>query len=235
MRPTRRSEPDSIWAPLADVMTLVTTVFLLICVVEIVRYRRAEEAIVRSCMDQRKQLDEVARAVAKACQSLGTMNLALSHEPGTCSISIKDEIFFTPGEAEIQAGKEQEFQALIQQTAETIHKVLTSNPGIQVIVAGHTDGDPMQRKKDVYRTNHHLSAARAAEIVAEIENYLGDRLSPEQRRRFFAAGFSYNQPPRNLEPSDSPDVQKKKRRRVEIRIEPILNLGRLLVPGEQSN
>lgn len=80
-------------------------------------------------------------------------------------------------------------------------------PGRQIVVAGHTDTDPLKRTKKLYRHNRHLSVERA-DVVAQ---YLIDKCGVEESM-VVVAGFG---PHRPIEDGAS-KIAKAANRRVEI-------------------
>jgi len=75
-----------------------------------------------------------------------------------------------------------------------------------MVIAGHTDSDPIRYSKNLHKTNWHLSAHRA---IAVLELMVKDGISP---KRLSARGFGEQRP---LQPNDTKEG-KAANRRVEI-------------------
>lgn len=86
---------------------------------------------------------------------------------------------------------------------------LKENPQISIRVDGHTDSDPIIRTRNLWDSNHHLSAARSLSVfhfLTKSENIREGRIN--------IAGFGPNRPIA----SNSTAVGKKENRRVEFLI-----------------
>src|SRR5690606_28692228 len=116
-------------------------------------------------------------------------------------ISIKNDISFDPGTAEVNdEGSE---------IASEISKLLITDPPHQIIISGHTDDVPQNSAR--FGSNWELSVMRAVNFMSLVlEN---DRLDPA---KFSAKGFGEHQP---IVPNDS-DANRSKNRRVEVLILP---------------
>lgn len=121
-------------------------------------------------------------------------------------ISIKNDISFDPGTAEVNdEGSE---------IASEISKLLITDPPHQIIISGHTDDVPQNSAR--FGSNWELSVMRAVNFMSLVlEN---DRLDPA---KFSAKGFGEHQP---IVPNDS-DANRSKNRRVEVLILPNFDIG----------
>ncbi|MFS0674166.1 flagellar motor protein MotB [Ornithinibacillus sp. 179-J 7C1 HS] len=116
-------------------------------------------------------------------------------------ISIKNDVSFNPGSAEVNPEG--------MEIATEISKLLYTDPPHQIVISGHTDNVPMNNA--VFGSNWELSVMRAVNFMTLIlEN---DQLDPA---KFSAKGFGEHQP---IVPNDSAD-NRAKNRRVEVLILP---------------
>ncbi len=111
-------------------------------------------------------------------------------------LRLKDQITFEPGNDELNERA--------RPILDKIRNIIETVPG-QVMVTGHTDDIPP--KKGKFKSNWHLSAARAATVVAYLL-----RLHSIDPRRMAAVGYGSSRP---LALNDTPEHMAKNRR-VEI-------------------
>ncbi len=116
-------------------------------------------------------------------------------------IQLQEKILFDSGMAEIKkSGK----TALL-----TISNYLKEKPETIMRIDGHTDADPIVKTKNMWDSNHHLSAARALSVfhfLTKKEGILQERVH--------VSGFGPN---REVAPNDTKE-NKKQNRRVEFLI-----------------
>lgn len=116
-------------------------------------------------------------------------------------ISIRDNVLFNSGSAEIRAED--------IKTASEIADLLIMDPPRNIIISGHTDNVPIRNSR--YESNWELSVMRAVNFMKIILD--NDKLDP---RWFSAKGFGEFQP---LASNNDPNGRAKNRR-VEILILP---------------
>ncbi|AQT67204.1 Inner membrane lipoprotein YiaD precursor [Anaerohalosphaera lusitana] len=119
-------------------------------------------------------------------------------------LKFKSDFLFAPGSAQVQ-----------QQAMESINllsDIMTSGDGeeFDVIVAGHTDSDPIKYSKAKHPTNWHLSAHRG---IGVLQKMVGAGVDPE---RLSVRGFGEYRPVASNETKEG----KAQNRRVEIYIVP---------------
>ena len=89
--------------------------------------------------------------------------ITVSHDPRGVALEINGEICFQSGEIDLQEG----IKELLREVA-PLMKNLNDNRGI--LVEGHTDNQPLNKKlKEKYKNNRLLSAFRASEVVTYLE------------------------------------------------------------------
>ncbi len=117
------------------------------------------------------------------------------------ALLISEKVLFHSGVAEISPkGK-----TVLDKVAE----VLKKSEGKVIRVDGHSDNDPINRTKEKYTSNWHLSGLRATRVIEYLTEKCG--LKPDQ---MYLAGFAFYKP---LKPNNSA-ANKAGNRRVEITI-----------------
>lgn len=116
-------------------------------------------------------------------------------------ITIKNDISFEPGSAEVNQGG--------IKIANEISRLLYTDPPHQVVISGHTDDVPMNNEQ--FGSNWELSVMRAVNFMTLILD--NEQLEPA---KFSAKGFGEHQP---LVPNDSAE-NRAINRRVEVLILP---------------
>ena len=100
---------------------------------------------------------------------------------GHISIGIEDSVTFDSGSVALKEGSHK----ILQKVASVLRAKYPDN---RIYVEGHTDSDPIQKTKDKYRSNRHLSAERADAVAS----YLIEHGVPEQR--IVVVGFGQYDP-----------------------------------------
>ncbi|WP_042142589.1 flagellar motor protein MotB [Paucisalibacillus sp. EB02] len=135
-----------------------------------------------------------------------TESLATDLSDEGLMISIKNDVSFDPGSAEVNEGG--------QEIAAEISQLLYTDPPHQIIISGHTDNVPMNNAR--FGSNWELSVMRAVNFMSLVlEN---NQLDPA---KFSAKGFGEHQP---IVPNDS-EVNRSRNRRVEVLILPNYDIG----------
>jgi flagellar motor protein MotB len=116
---------------------------------------------------------------------------------GHISIGIEDSVTFDSGSVALKDSSHK----ILQKVASVLRSKYPEN---RIYVEGHTDSDPIQKTKDKYRSNRHLSAERADAVAA----YLIEHGVPEQR--IVVVGFG------QYDPKVQGAGSKARNRRVEI-------------------
>ncbi len=121
-------------------------------------------------------------------------------------ITVKDEIFFPEGVAEVS----KEGKSILDKLVPTLQKVTDH----RIEIEGYTDNVPIgQHLRHVYPTNWELSAARAAEVVKYLQK---QGIDPS---RLTAAGHGEYKP---VEPNTTPGGRQANRR-TDVDLMPILD------------
>lgn len=116
---------------------------------------------------------------------------------GRISIGIEDSVTFDSGSVALKDGSHK----ILQKVAGVLRSKYPDN---RIYIEGHTDSDPIQKTKDKYRNNRHLSVERADAVAG----YLTQHGVPEQR--IVVVGFG------QYDPRVQGASGKAKNRRVEI-------------------
>jgi len=116
---------------------------------------------------------------------------------GRISIGIEDAVTFDSGSVALKDSSHK----ILQKVANVLR---SKYPDSRIYVEGHTDSDPIQKTKDKYRSNRHLSAERADSVAS----YLIEHGVPEQR--IVVVGFG------QYDPKVQGTGSKARNRRVEI-------------------
>jgi len=97
------------------------------------------------------ELNEVQNAVGD--------DASVSYRRGRISIGVDDSVTFDSGSIQLKDSS--------HRVLGNVAQVLTSKyAGKRFYVEGHTDSDPIQKTKDRYRSNRHLSSERADAVAA---------------------------------------------------------------------
>lgn len=204
-------EKPSEWIVIADLMSGVVAVVMLMLVVSLVQKQEADQ---RHKAEMAKGADTRQQQVAAM---LGEMETAFQQEDAARYIAIdKAALTVTLKEHAFRSGSaciEPQAEAAFAKFQLKIAAYLQHIQGGQIYVEGHTDnqkvnGDVTDSKRfcAVYDDNFTLSAARARQARA----VLVDTRSPAAKR-VIVAGFGDSQPVPGLAPDDD------RNRRVELR------------------
>ena len=205
-------EKPSEWIVIADLMSGVVAVVMLMLVVSVVQKQVAEKR-------HKAELTQGAEAQRQRIASvLGQMESAFAQESASSYIAIDaaagkvtlKERAFRSGSACI----EPEAKAAFAKVEDRIAAYLVQFKGGQIFVEGHTDNAPVKAAVTdlrafctVYDDNFTLSAARAREA----RKLLVGHSDPGAARRVIVAGFGDSYPLGGLDPGDA------RNRRVELR------------------
>lgn len=135
-----------------------------------------------------------------ALKEFAQNNDMVTFDEATGILKFKSDLLFKSGSADVITSAKAGINSLAgimnsEQAAE-----------FHMVIAGHTDSDPIRYSKHLHKTNWHLSAHRA---IAVLELMAKDGISP---KRLSARGFGEQRP---LQPNDS-KKGKAANRRVEI-------------------
>ncbi len=178
---------------------------------------------IKKVISQLSEKDKYINGIRKAMTQKDSINLAIKYhltknltdgiqdkdievnvEKTVVFISISDKLLFKSGSYNIT---ENAYTVL-----EKIAKVIKDQPGMDVLIEGHTDPTPI--KREIIQDNWDLSALRATSIVRVLQYKYG--VKPQ---RLTAAGRSQYIP---IAENDTPE-NKAKNRRTKIIIMPKLN------------
>lgn len=205
-------EKPSEWIVIADLMSGVVAVVMLMLVVSLVQKQEADQRhkaeMTRGADAQQRQIVAMLSEMESAFRQEGaTRYVAIDKNAGKVTLL---ERAFRSGSACI----EPEARAAFAKFEEKIAAYLQQVRGGQIYVEGHTDNQKVngpvtdQRKFcTVYDDNFTLSAARAREARLLLVGSSG----AEAARRVVVAGFGDSQPMPGLAPGDE------RNRRVELR------------------
>jgi chemotaxis protein MotB len=85
--------------------------------------------------------------------------VSVSYRRGRISIGIDNTVTFDSGSTALKTGA----HGVLKKVAAVLKR---DYPGNRIYVEGHTDDDPIQKTKDRYRSNRHLSLERADAVAA---------------------------------------------------------------------
>ena len=205
-------EKPSEWIVIADLMSGVVAVVMLMLVVSVVQKQVAERRhraeMTQGAEAQRQRIAGVLEQMKTAFAQEGASGyIAIDAAAGTVTLK---ERAFRSGSACIEPGA----KAAFAKVEDRIAAYLLQFHGGQIYVEGHTDNQPVKAPVTDYRTfctvyddNFTLSAARAREARRLLIGHSG----VEAARRVVVAGYGDSHPLGGLDPSDE------RNRRVELR------------------
>jgi chemotaxis protein MotB len=125
-----------------------------------------------------KQIGAGGKAADKATGFEG-MDVSFDAKAGTITVTLANEILFTPGQATLRKSEISEL--------DKIHSVIQQRyAGKTVDVVGHTDTDPIQKSAKLWKDNWELSAERALTVL----RYMVSHGTPAKEIRAVACGES---------------------------------------------
>jgi len=205
-------EKPSEWIVIADLMSGVVAVVMLMLVVSVVQKQVAERRhraeMTQGAEAQRQRIASVLEQMKTAFVQEGAAGyVAIDSAAGTVTLK---ERAFRSGSACIEPGA----KAAFAKVEDRIAAYLLQFHSGQIYVEGHTDNQPVKAPVTDYRTfctvyddNFTLSAARAREARRLLIGHSG----VEAARRVVVAGYGDSHPLGGLDPSDE------RNRRVELR------------------
>jgi chemotaxis protein MotB len=193
------------WVSVADLMSGVMAVVMLLLVVSVLQRTVAE---ISQKQSTEKKIKYIFKNMDSSYDKYNIRNL-VSFDTVALKVTFKDAIF-ERGSAIVAPN----VQSAFVHTQEKIQEFLEIEPRGRIYVEGHTDIVPVLRPVidkakygAVYDDNYTLSAARAREA----RKYLIGNLSEESAQRIVVAGYG---PSKLLDPANPKDACN---RRVEIR------------------
>lgn len=146
----------------------------------------------------RRQIEEQEKTPAEASGFAG-LDVAFNPDAGTITVTLDSTLLFDSGQVELKATTISELDRV-----SSVLKQKYSDKQVEVV--GHTDTDPINKTKDLWKDNWELSAQRALAVV----RYLTEHgIDPKLIRAAGAGEY------RSIA-SNSTDQGKAKNRRVEI-------------------
>jgi flagellar motor protein MotB len=201
-----RAHEDTLWAPLADTMTLLASVFFVVMIAMFV-------ASERSASVQRQKGARLERAEALIEQVQGQLKVLKNVDPGITVeggvVRLPDSVLFGLNSAELSP----EGRALLEKKIAPVLAGLGAK-GPRIIVSGHADAK--QVRDDPYR-NWRLSALRAANVVVIL---LKAARLPQDR--IVAIGYGDTRPRPGLDPTD--DANRRVELSVSVEVSDLLSL-----------
>ncbi len=146
-----------------------------------------------------RQIEQQKKSPAEASGFGEGYNVAFDASKGTITVTLDNAILFSSGQATLKQATSTEL--------DHIRSVLSSKySGREIDVVGHTDTDPINKTRELWKDNWELSAERALTVV----RYLVSHGIPEDKIRAVGCGES-----RPVD-SNGSAAGKAKNRRVEI-------------------
>ncbi len=142
--------------------------------------------------------DAATGDLAKVQEDLAGLDVRYVH--GRLSIGIESTVTFGSGSVELKPGA----GAVLKRVAEVLKRDFA---GRRIYVEGHTDNDPINKTKNRFRSNRHLSAERADVVADYLVRHGG--IDPGQ---IVVVGWGQYDP----REAAASDTAKAKNRRVEI-------------------
>ena len=201
------------WISIADLMSGVMAVVVLLLVISVLQNTYAEikhkQAMENSQQSDRQKVANLLADIQASVAAQGAGNL-IDFNMEQSKITLKDNIF-ARGSACITP----EAKTAFSNIEDKITSFLQQSSNAKIFVEGHTDNIPVskpvtdyQRFCTVYDDNYTLSAARAREA----RKLLVGQLDTSIAKRIIVAGYGDSQPIKGISPEDDAN------RRVEVRL-----------------
>ena len=201
------------WISIADLMSGVMAVVVLLLVISVLQNTYAEikhkQAMENSQQSDRQKVANLLADIQTSVAAQGAGNL-IDFNMEQSKITLKDNVF-ARGSACITP----EAQLAFSNIEDKIMNFLQQSANARIFVEGHTDNIPVsrpvtdyQRFCTVYDDNYTLSAARAREA----RKLLIGQLDPSIAKRIIVAGYGDSQPIKGIPAEDDAN------RRVEVRL-----------------
>ncbi|MDR4496688.1 MAG: flagellar motor protein MotB [Candidatus Scalindua sp.] len=160
------------------------------------RYAMSEREKAR-LMAEREKMENERRSLEERLKGTGA---SVSIKGGNISVTLPSSIFFNSGKTTLKDTAKNSLRQVCR-------VVNTDFPANMIRIEGHTDTDPINRTKELFKSNWELSAMRAANVL----HFLIDdcHLDP---KRLYIAGFGEFEPVA----SNNTSAGKQQNRRVEI-------------------
>ena len=201
----RPSDDGVLWGAVADTMTLVSAVFLIVFLAALLSYRTAEAARATA---EAKYSDIVQGARAQRQVAVAALTAAAGDGIGVLpdgTLQLRESLLFATGSAELS----EHGSAFIRgRLAACIAKVVVDRSQ-RVLIAGYTDAQPISGLLlRTFATNWELSAHRATIVLRTVL----DAQPGIPAGSVYAAGFADTLPLAGVDPMDGQN------RRVEIHL-----------------
>jgi len=159
--------------------------------------RNARMAELEKILDTQKRISQDLKTkVSEALTGFENNGLTVNNRDGKVYVSLDEKLLFRSGSWEIDANGRNALRKLAA--------VLDKNPGIQILIEGHTDNVPYNPGSGQLRDNWDLSVKRATTVVRVLLE--GSSIAPE---RLTAGGRSEYVP---VDPSNTAEARQKNRR-----------------------
>lgn len=212
IRRRRAGEDGIVWGAVADTMTLVAAVFLIVFLSAMLSFRQAE-AQRRIIEEERHAVEEkYARLVGDARERRRRAQAILTDDQRSNlgilpdgTLRLPENLLFAPGSAQLSP----EGQRLVAVWLAGKVARVVAIPGQRVLIAGHTDAQPIGPSLRLrFASNWELSAHRATNVLRAIL----DAQTEIPAGSVYAAGFADTLPIAGVEPMDG------RNRRVEVHL-----------------
>jgi len=148
-------------------------------------------------------VEELERQLSESSVDKATgfegMDVSYDPEAGTITVTLDNAILFRPGSASLRKAYSDELDDILK----VLHNKYNGN---DIDVVGHTDSDPIRKRKKLWKDNWSLSSERALAVL----RYLAERGIRAEHIRGVAAGAG------RPVASNTSSSGKEKNRRVEI-------------------
>lgn len=145
------------------------------------------------------ELKKIKMELATSFAAANKSGLNMESKNGRLYVSFPNAILYAPGSSVISHDG--------RHILDSLSTIFKNNPGLQILVEGHTDADPIVRSADKYTDNWDLSMQRSVRVTRELikRGVAGDQLTAAGRAQFSPA---------------TEDGSKKKNRRTEFVVFP---------------
>jgi chemotaxis protein MotB len=128
------------------------------------------------------ELKKIKMELATSFAAANKSGLKMESKDGRLYVSFPNAILYAPGSATVSKDG--------RKILDSLSTIFKNNPGLQILVEGHTDADPIVHSANRYTDNWDLSMQRSVRVTRELikRGVAGDQLTAAGRAQFSPLG-----------------------------------------------